>query len=112
MARVVLLVYWWSLVCCVFKICSASLANFEKGFFCLDIIEIAQCRLMGFTQIVTFVTSFGFTFLAALRFLDFIVLLGFTVDFAIFVRMRWGISPLRRRPRALPFGFPQAFEKA
>ena len=63
-------------------------------------------------QIVTGVTSVVPTFLSCIALFDLLVLLGFTVTFALFVRMRWGISPLRRRPRALPFGFPQAFEKA
>ena len=64
------------------------------------------------TQIVIFVTSLGFTFLSCIALFDFIILLGFTVNFALFVRLRWGVSLLRERPRALPFGFPQAFEKA
>ena len=75
-------------------------------------IELAQCRLIGFTQIVTDITSFGFTFFSCIALFDFIVLLGFIVTFALFVRLRRGVSLLRERPRALPFGFPQAFEKA
>ena len=47
-------------------------------------------QIIGSFQIVTDVTSVVPTFWAALRFLNFIVLLGFTVDFAIFVRMCWG----------------------
>ena len=69
-------------------------------------------QIIGSVQIVTDVTSIGSTFLRCIALLNFIVVLGFTVTFVLFVRMRWGISPLRRRPRALPFGFPQAFEKA
>ena len=34
-------------VCFVFQICSASLANLEKGYFCLIWIESAQCRLLS-----------------------------------------------------------------
>ena len=67
---------------------------------------------MVFTQIVTDVTSLGFTFFSCIALFDFIVLLGFIVTFALFVRMLRGVSLLRERPRALPFGFPQAFEKA
>ena len=69
-------------------------------------------QINGFTKIVIFVASLGFTFFGCIALFDFFILLGFTVAFALFVRMRWGVSPLRRRPRALPFGFPQAFEKA
>ena len=63
-------------------------------------------------QIVTVVTSIVPTFFGCIALFDFIILLGFTVNFALFVRMRRGVSLLRERPRALPFGFPQAFEKA
>ena len=69
-------------------------------------------QIIGSGQIVTGVTSVIPTFFGCIALFDFLLLLGFTVAFALFVRMRWGISPLRRRPRALPFGFPQAFEKA
>ena len=69
-------------------------------------------QIKRFTNTVVFVTSLGSNFLAALRFFNFIVLLGFTVTFAYSVRLHLGISLLRERPRALPFGFPQAFEKA
>ena len=86
--------------------------KYLKGLLLFNNIELAQCRLIGFTQIVTFVTSVVPTFLCCIALFGFILLLGFTVTFALFVRMCWGVSPLRRRPRALPFGFPQAFEKA
>ena len=70
-------------------------------------------QIIGSVQIVTFVTSVWFNFFELhCAFLDLLVLLGFTVTFALFVRMRRGVSLLRERPRALPFGFPQAFEKA
>ena len=69
-------------------------------------------QIIGSGQIVTGVTSVVPTFLSCIALFDLLVLLGFTVTFALFVRMRRGVSPLRRRPRALPFGFPQAFEKA
>ena len=69
-------------------------------------------QINRFTKIVIFVTSLGFTFFSCIALFDLLVLLGFTVTFALFVRLRWGISLLRERPRALPFGFPQAFEKA
>ena len=68
-------------------------------------------QIIGSFQIVTFVTSVVPTFFAALRFLIFYFCFSF-YGFVLAVRMRLGISPLRRRPRALPFGFPQAFEKA
>ena len=48
------------------KFAPLTLANFEKGHFCLDIIELAQCRSIGFTQIVTDVTSVGSTFLSCI----------------------------------------------
>ena len=54
------------------------------------------------TQIVIFVTSLGFTFLCCIALFDFIILLGFTVNFALFVRMRWGISLLRERFKVAP----------
>ena len=69
-------------------------------------------QIIGSVQIVTGVTSVVPTFLSCIALLGFLLLLGFTVALALFVRMRWGISLLRERPRALPFGFPQAFEKA
>ncbi len=69
-------------------------------------------QIIGSVKIVTNVTSVVPTFLATLRFFDLFLLLGFTVTFALFVKMRRGVSLLRERPRALPFGFPQAFEKA
>ena len=58
-------------------------------------------QINRFTKIVIFVTSLGFAFLAALRFL-FLLLLGFTVIFAWFVRMRWGVSLLRERFKVAP----------
>ena len=69
-------------------------------------------QIIGSGQIVTGVTSVVPTFFSCIALLDFLLLLGFTVTFAYSVRLRCGVSPLRRRPRALPFGFPQAFEKA
>ena len=68
-------------------------------------------QINRFTKIVIFVTSLGFTLLSCIALFDLLVLLGVTVNFAFAVRMRWGISLLRERPRALPFGFPQAFDK-
>ena len=47
---------------------------------------------MGFTQIVTNVTSLDFTFFGCIALFDFIVLLGFTVTFVLFDRMRRGVS--------------------
>ena len=85
--------------------------KFGKGLLLLCSLELAQCRLIGFTQIVTDVTSIGSTFLSCIALLGLLVLLGFTVTFALFVRMRWGVSPLRRRPRALPFGFPPPLKR-
>ena len=72
------------------KFAPLTLANFEKGHFCLDIIELAQCRSIGFTQIVTGVTSVGFTFFLLHCVFCFILLLGFTAAFALFVRMSRG----------------------
>ena len=69
-------------------------------------------QIIGSVQIVTIVTSVVPTFLSCIALFGLLVLLGFTVTFAFAVRMCRGISLLRERPRALPFGFPQAFEKA
>ena len=78
----------------------------------LGYYRISAMQIIGSFQIVTFVTSVIPTFLSCIALFNFIILLGFTVTFVLAVRMRWGISLLRERPRALPFGFPQAFEKA
>ena len=43
-----------------------------------------------FTKIVVFVTSLGFTFLSCIALFDLLVLLGFTVIFAWFFRLRLG----------------------
>ena len=69
-------------------------------------------QIIGSFQIVTGVTSVVPTFLSCIALFCFLLLLGFTVAFACSVRLRGGVSLLRERPRALPFGFPQAFEKA
>ena len=76
------------------------------------VVRNSAMQISRFTKIVIFVSSLGFTFFSCIALFDLLVLLGFTVTFALFVRMRWGVSLLRERPRALPFGFPQAFEKA
>ena len=47
-------------------------------------------QIIGSFQIVTDVTSVVPTFLSCIALFDFIVLLGFTVTFALFDRMRWG----------------------
>ena len=47
-------------------------------------------QIKRFTKIVAFVTSLGFTFLSCIALFDFLLLFGFTVTFALFVRMRWG----------------------
>ena len=44
-------------------------------------------QIKRFTEIVVFVTSLGFTFFSCIALFDFIVLLGFIVTFALFVRM-------------------------
>ena len=69
-------------------------------------------QIIGSFQIVTGVTSVVPTFFSCIALFCFLLLLGFTVTFACSVGLRLGISLLRERPRALPFGFPQAFEKA
>ena len=58
--------------CFVFLICSAALANLEKAWFGLDRIELAQCRLIGFTQIVTVVTSVVPTFFSCIALFGFV----------------------------------------
>ena len=47
-------------------------------------------QINGSFQIVTGVTSVVPTFLSCIALFDLLVLLGFTVTFALFVRMRWG----------------------
>ena len=47
-------------------------------------------QISRFTKIVIFVTSLGFSFLSCIALLDFLLLLGFIVTFALFVRLRWG----------------------
>ena len=68
-------------------------------------------QINGFTKIVVFVASLGFTFFGCIALFVFLFCFS-SFYFAYSVRMRWGVSLLRERPRALPFGFPQAFEKA
>ena len=74
-------------------------------------VRISAMQIIGSGQIVTFVTSVVPTFFCCIALFIFSFCFSFYY-FACSVRMRWGVSPLRRRPRALPFGFPQAFEKA
>ena len=59
-------------------------------------------QIKRFTKIVVFVTSLDFTFLNCIALFDLFLLLGFTVTFALFVRMCWGVSPLRRRFSGAP----------
>ena len=47
-------------------------------------------QINGFTKIVIFVDSLGFTLFGCIALFDFFILLGFTVAFALFVRMRLG----------------------
>ena len=47
-------------------------------------------QINRFTKIVIFVTSLGFTFFSCIALFDLLVLLGFTVTFALFVRMCFG----------------------
>ena len=58
--------------------------KFGKGVVLFDNIELAQCRLMGFTQIVTGVTSVGFTFFVLHCAFDFFIL--FFVYLFCFIR--------------------------
>ena len=83
----------------------------KRGSLALFVRKSAM-QIIGSFQIVTDVTSVVPTLFICIALFDLLVLLGFTVNFAWFVRMRRGVSLLRERPRALPFGFPQAFEKA
>ena len=78
--------------------------------------RISAMQINGSFQIVTFVTSLEPTFLSCIALFIFSFCFSFYC-FACFVRMRWGFRSLLKviydlRPRALPFGFPQAFEKA
>ena len=59
-------------------------------------------QIIGSVQIVTDVTSVVPNFFGCIALFDLLVLLGFTVNFALFVRMRWGVSPLRRRFSGAP----------
>ena len=92
------------------KFAPLTLANLEKGYFALFVRNSAM-QIIGSGQIVTDVTSVIPTLLSCIALLIFSFCFSFYC-FACSVRLRWGISLLRERPRALPFGFPQAFEKA
>ena len=59
-------------------------------------------QIIGSFQIVTNVTSVVSTFFSCIALFDLFLLLGFTVNFALFVRMRWGISLLRERFKVAP----------
>ena len=75
-------------------------------------VRISAMQINGSFQIVTDVTSVWFNFFELhCAFLDLLVLLGFTVTFALFVRMRRGVSLLRERRGRCPSTL-QAFEKA
>ncbi len=50
-------------------------------------------QIIGSVQIVTGGISVVPTFLCCIALLGFLLLLGFTVNFAYSVRLRWGISP-------------------
>ena len=68
-------------------------------------------QIIGSVQIVTFVTFVVPTFLNCIALLFFHFALLLFVLLAL-LGCAGGVSLLRERPRALPFGFPQAFEKA
>ena len=59
-------------------------------------------QVIGSFQIVTVVTSVVPTFLGLHCAFDLFLLLGFTVNFALFVRICWGISLLRERFKVAP----------
>ena len=99
----ILLLCFPNLLCCARK--------FGKGVVLLNSLELAQCRLTVLYRLLFSLLLSVLPFLAALRFLICKFCFSFYC-FAFLVRLRWGISLLRERPRALPFGFPQAFEKA
>ena len=69
-------------------------------------------QIIGSFQIVTVVTSVAPTFFSCIALFVFVTfaLLLFVLLYSL--ECAWGVSLLRERPRALPFGFPQAFEKA
>ena len=103
------------LLCLLCLLCFQNLlclrSQILKRVILFGYYRISAMQINGSFQIVTFVTSVIPTFLSCIA----LLILYFCCSFACFVlavRLRWGISPLRRRPRALPFGFPQAFEKA
>ena len=53
-------------------------------------VRISAMQIIGSGQIVTGVTSVVPTFFGCIALLDFLLLLGFTVNFVLFVRLRWG----------------------
>ena len=83
------------------KFALLTLANLEKGYFALYVRNSAM-QIIGSGQIVTDVTFGVPTLFGCIALFDLFLLLGFTVTFALFVRMCWGVSPLRRRFSGAP----------
>ena len=68
-------------------------------------------QIIGSVQIVTGVTSVVPTFCGCIALLGFV---SFAFRFIVLLALldcAWGVSPLRRRPRALPFGFPPPLKR-
>ena len=68
-------------------------------------------QINRFTKIVIFVAYLGFTLLSCIA-LFILLLLGFTVNFVWFVRMRWGFRSCGSDHGLCPLDSLQAFEKA
>ena len=68
-------------------------------------------QIIGSVQIVTDVTSIGSTFLSCIALLGFLLLLGFTVNFAWFVRMRLGCFASAEATTGFALWIPTTFEK-
>ena len=83
----------FAVFCCVwlcFKYLLCFARKYLKGLLLFNNIELAQCRLIGFTQIVTFVTSLGFTFLSCIALFCICYFCFSFYYFTLFVRLRWG----------------------
>ena len=90
MARGGLAWYRYALILLCFKYLLCFARKYLKGLLLFNNIELAQCRLIGFTQIVTFVTSLGFTFLSCIALFCICYFCFSFYYFTLFVRLRWG----------------------
>ena len=84
------------------KFALLTLANFWKGIVLFNNIELAQCRLMGFTQIVTDVTSVVPTFLCCIALFWFVSFAFRFIILLCLLECAWGVSLLRERRGRCP----------